>query len=111
MGWNPFKDSWHIPGGRATVNRSIGWFGRNTKLDTDIKQDPKGDTNVANAKFAEESAAARRAAHDAEVAQLTKDFLGPVSLRRRRGSYATMLTGAPSMGSSPGSSGKTLLSQ
>ena len=56
-------------------------------------------------------AAARKAAHDAEVAQLSQDSLGSIALRKRRGGYATMLTGSPMMGSNPGSSGKTLLSQ
>lgn len=54
---------------------------------------------------------ARKAAHDAEVAQLAQDSMGAVSMRRRRGMYATMLTGTPMMGSSPGPSGKTMLSQ
>lgn len=39
--------------------------------------------------------AARQAAHDAEVAQLAKDSLGAVSLRRRRGAYSMLLTGQP----------------
>lgn len=63
------------------------------------------------ASAAEESAAnaARRAAHDAEVAQLAQGALGSVSLRRRKGMYASMFTGTPAL-SAP-STGKTLLSQ
>lgn len=59
----------------------------------------------------EQIQAAKIAAHDAEVAQLAQNTLGSVNLRKRRGSYATMLTGSPMMGGSPGSTGKTLLSQ
>jgi hypothetical protein len=58
-----------------------------------------------------QEAAARVAAHNAEVDQLSQTALGAVNMRRRRGGAATMLTGSPMMGSSPGSSGKTLLSQ
>jgi hypothetical protein len=54
--------------------------------------------------------AARKAAHDAEVARLAEGSLGAIALRRRRGSMATMLTGS-SMGGNLASTGKTLLSQ
>lgn len=68
-------------------------------------------TEGEQAKEAAQIAAARKAAHDAEVEQLSKGALGAVSLRRRRGSAALMPTGSPVTGSSPGSTGKTLLSQ
>jgi hypothetical protein len=69
----------------------------------DVKKEDEASVNTA-------IAAARKAAHDAEVAQLAQGALGTIALRRRRGSYATQLTGA-SMGSNPTSTGKTLLSQ
>jgi len=53
---------------------------------------------------------ARKAAHDAEVAQLAAGALGTVALRRKRGPAATMLTGS-TMGGTPVSTGKTMLSQ
>ena len=68
-------------------------------------------TDAREAAEAAAIAAARRAAHDAEVAQLSEGALGAVNLRRRRGSYATRLTGTPTMGASPVSTGKTMLSQ
>ncbi len=60
------------------------------------------------AKAGEDAAilAAKKAAHDTEVAQLSQDSLGAVSMRRRRGLYATMLTG---VGSNPMPTGKSVL--
>jgi hypothetical protein len=70
------------------------------------------ENKTASANEAAQIAAARKAAHDAEVAQLAEGALGAVGLRRRRGSYATRLTGSPGMGgASPGSTGKTMLGQ
>ncbi len=57
-------------------------------------------------------AAARLAAHNAEVDQLAQSALGSVALRRRKGAAATMFTGTPGlMGANPVPTGKTLLSQ
>jgi hypothetical protein len=70
------------------------------------------ENKAASANEAAQIAAARKAAHDAEVAKLAEGALGSVGLRRRRGSYATRLTGSPGMGgASPGSTGKTMLGQ
>ena len=68
---------------------------------------------VTDANMARDAAerAARKAAHDAEVAKLSENALGSVNIRRRRGSSATRLTGTPTMGASPASTGKTMLSQ
>ena len=76
-----------------------------------LNQGKKFETRRMDADVGEASAAARQAAHDAEVAQLAKDALGPAALRKRRGSYATRLTGTPTMGSNFEATGKTLLSQ
>lgn len=69
--------------------------------------------SVENKKVSEAEAsalaAARKAAHDAEVAQLSQGALGSVAFRRRRGIYASMFTGTPALAAS--STGKTLLSQ
>jgi len=69
------------------------------------------ENKKASAAEAAQINAARKAAHDAEVEQLGQNALGVVNLRKRRGSAATMLTGSPMMGGSPGSTGKTMLSQ
>ena len=69
-----------------------------------------GVTRQQAARAASEAEAlARRAAHDAEVAQLSQAALGAVAMRRRKGMYASMFTGTPAL-SAP-STGKTLLSQ
>lgn len=127
MGWgrlNPFKKKFwttggifsgrnFLTGGAADLIMSMSKGGGGTILDKNKPLTPGGKGDVQkqiDADVAAQETAARVAAHNAEVAELAKGALGSVDLRRRRGSYATRLTGS-SMGSNPASTGKTLLSQ
>ena len=118
-GWKPFSGDFKI--GRNPIKRVGGAFtgvlrqgyefvkdasdtGYNL-IGTKSPDEKARDANAENAAIA----AARKAAHDTEVAQLSQASLGSVAMRRRKGLYASMFTGTPAL-SAP-STGKTLLSQ
>jgi len=129
MSWLSKATGIHI-GGNWGVSKTLnkGWnaFGRyvlpiatlsvKDRLQNAMAGDFSGAlSGVSKGQIAADAAAAesaaRKAAHDAEVQRLADQALGSVSLRRRRGSYATRLTGTSGIASSPTSTGKTLLSQ
>lgn len=128
-GWSPFKGDFKISKGsfkRNPLDELVGkksWIGKGWNSIDSFAQGIGGragdavgiKTDVTRERTRQEEeaiTAARKAAHDAEVAQLAQGALGAVDLRRRRGSYATRLTGSPGMGgASPGSTGKTMLGQ
>jgi hypothetical protein len=94
----------------SSIIRAIGQLGGNDSSGNYSAWGMAPSSKTAEAenakKVAEASAAAKKAAHDAEVAQLAQNTMGAVQMRRRRGLYATILTGT---GASPQSSGKTVL--
>ncbi len=124
MGWNPVKsftgflsDAW-----RKVEKQPNDLFGRGSLIgktyrgisDLGAKVGDKVGINTSatdkrNAEEASQIAAARKAAHDAEVARLAEGSFGAVAMRRRKGMYASMFTGTPTL-STP-NTGKTLLSQ
>ena len=116
MGWNPVKSFTGFLSDTARSARNItkgagvgSLFGPAGQL---IGAKKGMDVNAAEKSadaFAAASNAAKKAAHDAEVARLAENSIGAVAMRRRKGMYASMFTGTPSL-STP-NAGKTLLSQ
>jgi hypothetical protein len=112
MGWNPLKKSWGINvfGRTGVIGKAYNQFVSMGERAGDKAGIETNTTKDRAANEAAQIAAARLAAHNAEVARLAVGALGTIALRRRRGSATTMLTGS-SMGGNPTSTGKTLLSQ
>ena len=122
-GWNPFKGNFRISKSSFRNNPLDALFGRNSDIGKFYRGFSNfggqvGDkmgihtqaTDARNQAEADATAAARKAAHDTEVARLSQNALGAVAMRRRKGMmYASMFTGTPAL-SAP-STGKTLLSQ
>jgi len=120
-GWKPFKGDFRlskgsfkslgrVAAGLFTGGAAFGAVGAAAGAQAGEGQNQNLVMKGQATKEAEAAAAARKAAHDAEVARLAEGSLGAIALRRRRGSAATRLTGS-SMGGNAAPTGKTLLSQ
>lgn len=97
------------PSGTSFMDLSRDFLASNMGAIQHIQKNRETDATIKAEKETGQIAAANKAAHDAEVARLAENSLGAVAIRRRKGMYASMFTGTPTL-SAP-NTGKVLLSQ